>query len=78
MLVTNGGIVIIMTNPQKNSLSNKEVVYICQKNKINNNGQHLFLYFFMTFNGKVKHLIVVIHLYKDSLIDSRSNAQIHF
>ncbi len=33
MLVTNRGIAIIMTNPQKNSLSNKEVVYICKKNK---------------------------------------------
>ncbi len=33
MLVTNRGIVIIMTNPQKNSLSNKEV-YICKKKSL--------------------------------------------
>ncbi len=36
MLVTNRGIVIIMSNPQK-SLSNKEVVYIPQKRR-NNDG----------------------------------------
>ncbi len=33
MLVTNNSIVIIMTNPHKNSLSNQEVMYIRKKKK---------------------------------------------
>ncbi len=31
MAVSNRGIVIIMTNPQKKGFSNKEVMYICKK-----------------------------------------------
>ncbi len=33
MLITNRGIVIIMTNPQKTQSFNNEVMYICPKNK---------------------------------------------
>ncbi len=41
MRVTNRGIVIIMTNPEKNSLSNKEVVYV--RNKLNKTNKMMLI-----------------------------------